>query len=155
MKKITLLLLMLLLISGCGKNKIKEEKNEKILSTGDLVCGYKEERINENVIYSSVHIFNYNDNGILNGASNIESVEFNGTLDSVKDNYKKALEDNIKSYKDIEGVTVEKNIEKNKYSFEVKLDNKKMSEEKKEEYLLNLDRITLFKIFTGDGYSCE
>ena len=83
MKKYLVLLFIILLV-GCNKKEVVEDK-EVISFKGRLVCGYKENRVNENVIYSSYYTFNFNDNGILEGANDVEMVEFNGTLDSIKD----------------------------------------------------------------------
>ena len=154
MKKCLLILFMVLLVCSCKKNEDKKEE-VKILSTGELVCGYKEQRVNENVIYTSVHVFNYNKNGILVDVKNIESVEFDGTLESVREKYKKALEEDVNNYKDIKGISVEKNLEKSKYSFEVNINKDEISEELKDKFLLTYDRKTVYKIFTADGYSCE
>ena len=153
MKKYLVLLFIILLV-GCNKKEVVED-TEVISFKGRLVCGYKENRVNENVIYSSYYIFNFNDNGILEGASNKESVELNGALDSIKDKYKKALDESIKDYDDIKGIKVTKSIEDNIYSFTVDMDNTKMDDDIKKDYLLDYDRISLYKLFTNNKYTCE
>lgn len=153
MKKI-LLILIIILLTGC--NNKKEEKEEKIISSkGELVCVYKEDRANENATYTSYYSFNFDNNGILKGATNLEMIEFDGTLDSVKKKYKDELLENIKDYKDIKGIKVSKTFEKNKYYFTVDMDNTIMSDEIKKDYLLDQDRISLYKIFTNNKYTCE
>ena len=152
MKRFILIFLIVLLV-GCTKKEIKKE--ERILSKGELVCVYKESRVNENLIYSSYYSFKFNDNGILEGATNVELVEFDGSLDSVKDRYKKELLENIKEYNNIDGISVSKSIEKDKYYFTVDMDNSKMNNKTKEKFLLDKDRITLYNIFTNNKYTCE
>ena len=48
-----ILLLVIFLLAGCTN---KEKSNDtKILSKGELICVYKENRINENLTYSSYY----------------------------------------------------------------------------------------------------
>lgn len=154
MKKYLFIIILILLVSGCKKNK-EEKPVQKISSKGQLMCISKIDYTNQNVIYTSYYLFNFNDNGILKGASNVESVQFSNTPDHIKDKYKDELNNVIKEYKDIDGVEVKKDISDEKYSFEVSLDNTKMDEETKENFLLNLDRISLYKLYTSEGYTCE
>lgn len=153
MKKV-LIILIIFLITGCGnKKETKEEK--KISSKGELVCVYKENRLNDNATYSSYYSFNFDNNGILKGATNVEMVSFDGSLDSVKKRYEKELLENVEEYKNIKGIKVSKKLEKDRYYFTVEMDNTKMSDEVKKEYYLDQDRITLYKMFTIDKYTCE
>ena len=154
MKKYLIICLLIICLCGCGKKEEKKEE-KKVLSNGELVCGYKENRVNENVMYTSIHVFNYNNNGILESVRNIEGVEFAGTLESKKKEYKKALEEDVKSYDGIKGVSVTKKIEDNKYVFEVNINPKEVEDDKKEDFLLNFDRKSIYKIFTSEGYTCE
>ena len=154
MRKKLLCLLVIIFIIGCGK---KEEKidTEKVLSYGELICAYKEQNNSDNTIYTSLYIFNFDNNGILNGASNKETIEFLKSNKDIKDKYKKSLDEIIKEYKDINGIEVKKELEDNKYSFEVIMDNNKMNDETKNDFLLDQDRISLYNYYTNNKYTCE
>ena len=82
-------------------------------------------------------------------------VEFDGSLDSVKDRYKNELLNVIKEYNNIDGISVAKTIEKDKYYFTIDMDNTKMDDDTKERFLLDKDRITLYKLYTKEKYTCE
>lgn len=155
MKKIILILLIILITTSCKKSEDTREKQKKILSYGELVCVYKEQNTSDNTMYTSLYIFNFDNNGILNGATNRETIEFNDSSKEVKNDYKDNLEEAIKDYEDIKGIDVKKYIEENKYYFEVIMDNNKMSDEIKKDYLLDLDRINLYNKFTNNKYTCE
>ena len=154
MRKKLFSLLVIISIIGCGK---KEEKIEtkKVLSYGELICVYKEQNNSDNTIYTSLYIFNFDNNGILNGASNKETIEFLKSNKDIKDKYKKSLDEIIKEYNDINGIEVKKELEDNKYSFEVIMDNNKMNDETKNDFLLDQDRISLYNYYTNNKYTCE
>lgn len=155
MKKYLSLLFILLLVSAC-QQKEEEKVNEKISSHGELICVYKENRVNENTLYTSYYLFSFNDQGILKDATDQEIIEFTSdTTDELKSKYKKALEESIKIYDDVKGVSVIKKFEDDKYSFIVKMDNNEMDEEIKNDYSLNMDRINTYKTFVARGYTCE
>lgn len=155
MKKYLSLLFILLLVSAC-QQKEEEKVNEKISSHGELICVYKENRVNENTLYTSYYLFSFNDQGMLKGATDQEIIEFTSdTTDELKSKYKKALEESIKIYDDVKGVSVIKKFEDDKYSFIVKMDNNEMDEEIKNDYSLNMDRINTYKTFVARGYTCE
>lgn len=154
MKNVLMILFILFIITGCGNKNLKEEE-KNILSYGELICVYKAQNTSEKTIYTSSYVFNFDDTGILNGATNKETIEFYDSTKEIKDQYKNELDEVIKEYKDIEGIELKKSIENNKYSFEIIMDNNKMSDEIKEQYLLDLDRISLYKLFTKDKYTCE
>lgn len=155
MKKYLFLFFSILLITGC-RHKEETIAKEKISSHGELICVYKENRVNENTLYTSYYHFSFNEQGILQGASNQEMIEFSSnTLDTLKEKYKQALEESIKTYDDIKGVSVTKKIEDDKYSFTVKMDNNEMDESTKTDYSLDMDRINTYKEFTSRGYTCN
>ncbi len=155
MKKYLSLFFIVLLVSGCQSHK-EETVSEKISSHGELICVYKENRVNENTLYTSYYLFSFNDQGILKGATNQEIIEFSSnTQDSLKKKYEQALEESIKTYDDIKGVSVTKKIEDDKYSFTVKMDNNEMDENIKADYSVDMDRINTYKKFTSMGYTCE
>lgn len=155
MKKYLSLFFILLLLSGCQQKK-EETVSEKISSHGELICVYKENRVNENTMYTSYYLFSFNDQGILNGATDQEIIEFTSdTTDELKKIYKDVLEESIKVYDDVKGVSVTKKFEDDKYSFVVKMDNKEMDEEIKSDYSVDMDRINTYKTFTTRGYTCE
>ena len=154
MRKKLFSLLVIISIIGCGK---KEEKVEtkKVLSYGELICVYKEQNNLDNTMYTSLYIFNFDNNGILDGASNKETIEFLKSNKNIKEKYKKNLDEIIKEYKDINGIDVKKELEDNKYSFKVIMDKNKMNDEAKNEFLLNQDRISLYNYYTNSNYTCE
>lgn len=154
MKKLFLFIFLILIFTGCNK-KEKEVEPKKVLSYGELVCVYKVQNTTDNTIYTSSYVFNFDDNGILNGATNKETIEFYNSLDSVKNEYKKNLEEILKEYDDIDGVNAKKYIEENKYYFEVIMDNSKMNDDIKKNYLLDQDRISLYNYYTNNKYTCE
>ncbi len=154
MKKYILLFILVLIISGC-KNKDEIKQDKKISSKGELMCVLNIDYKNQNAIYTSYYLFKFNDNGILNGASNVETVEFENASDYIKNKYKEQLLDIVEEYNDIKGIKVKKNLDKNKYSFEVSMDNSNMDDEVKEKFLLDMDRISLYKYYTEQNYTCE
>ena len=155
MKKYLVCLLIILLITGCKRDDKEDISDEKISSSGELVCAYKLQNTTDNTMYTSYYIFNFDNNGILNGAKNTEIIEFYNSSNEVKQSYKDSLEEAILDYNDIKGITVTKSIEDDKYSFEVDMNNSEMEESIKSDYLLDLDRISLYKLFTSDRYICE
>ena len=154
MRKKLFSLLVIISIIGCGK---KEEKIEtkKVLSYGELICVYKEQNNSDNTMYTSLYVYNYDNNGILNGASNKETIEFYDSNKDIKEVYKKNLDEVIKEYKEISGIEVKKELDNNKYSFEIIMDNNKMYDETKKDFLLDQDRISLYNYYTNNKYTCE
>ncbi len=154
MRKKLFSLLVIISIIGCGK---KEEKIEtkKVLSYGELICVYKEQNNSDNTMYTSLYVFNFDNNGILNGASNKETIEFYDSNKDIKEVYKKNLDEVIKEYKEISGIEVKKELDNNKYSFEIIMDNNKMYDETKKDFLLDQDRISLYNYYTNNKYTCE
>ena len=155
MKKTIYMLFILIILSGCKQNTKEKEDDKKVLSKGDLVCAYKLRTTSENTIYTSYYEYNFNDNGILKGAKNVESIEFENSSDEVKENYKKEIEEIIKEYDDIDGIEVTTKYEDNKYSFTVVMDNSKMDEETISKFTLDEDRVGLYNQYTDAGYTCE
>lgn len=155
MKQFLFLFIMIFLISGCRQQE-KTTLDDKISSHGELICVYKENRVNENTLYTSYYLFSFSDQGVLKGATNQEVIEFSKTnVDDLKERYKVALEESIKTYDNVKGVSVTKKLDDDKYSFTVKMDNNLMDESTKEDYLLNMDRINTYKEFTKRGYTCN
>ena len=154
MRKKLFSLLVIISIIGSGK---KEEKIEtkKVLSYGELICVYKEQNNSDNTMYTSLYVFNFDNNGILNGASNKETIEFYDSNKDIKEVYKKNLDEVIKEYKEISGIEVKKELDNNKYSFEIIMDNNKMYDETKKDFLLDQDRISLYNYYTNNKYTCE
>ena len=154
MRKKLFSLLVIISIIGCGK---KEEKIEtkKVLSYGELICVYKEQNNSDNTMYTSLYVYNFDNNGILNGASNKETIEFYDSNKDIKEVYKKNLDEVIKEYKEISGIEVKKELDNNKYSFEIIMDNNKMYDETKKDFLLDQDRISLYNYYTNNKYTCE
>ena len=155
MKKCLLLIMIFIILIGCKKKEKVDKEDTNVLSYGELTCAYKEQNISDNTIYTSLYIFNFDNNGILNGATNKETIEFSNSSKELKKTYKENLEEIMKEYEDIDGLEVKKYIEENKYSFEVIMDNNKMEDEIKKDYLLDQDRINLYQIFTEKKYTCE
>ena len=155
MKKNIIFIILCIMLIGCKKKESTNNIGKKVLSYGELLCVYKEQNVSDNTMYTSSYIFNFDKNGILNGATNKETIEFNNSSRDVKEAYKNNLEEIIKEYKDIKGLEVKKNIEDNKYSFEVIMDNNEMYDEIKKDYLLDQDRISLYNIFNNRNYTCE
>ena len=154
MKKYLIILLFILIISGCkGKEVKKEDKN--ISSKGDLVCVYKIRYANENTLYTSYYEYNFNSNGILNGAKNVESIEFEKDDAELKEKYKKDIEEILGEYKDIDGIEVTTNYEDDKYSFTVNMNKDEIDKSLLEKYLLDEDRVNLYSIYNDAGYTCE
>ena len=154
MKRQIFILLALIILTGCKKDNLETEI-KKISSTGKLLCVYKEQRTNEDTMYTSYYLYNFNSNGILEEVINNESIEFNTDSSDLKKSYKEELEEVLKEYEDIDGLTVKKNIGDNKYTFEVNIDVKNTDDITKEEFLLNIDRINLYKFYNTKGYICE
>ena len=154
MKKYILLIVILLIIVGCEK-KSENEEETIISSKGDLVCVYKVRYSNEDTLYTSYYEYNFNNNGILNHAKNVESIEFETSDEEIRDTYKESIENIIKEYDDIKGIEVKTSYEKNKYSFIVNMNKEEMSDESIEDYLLDNDRLTLYNQYTDAGYTCE
>lgn len=153
MKKLICLLL-LVVLTGCGSKK-EETEPLKISSTGELLCAYKEKRTNEETMYTSLYQYNYNRNGILEDVINTETIEYSNAKDSTKDTYKKLVDETIKEYKDIAGISVEQEKKEDKVVIKIKLDIKNMKDKDKEKYLVNEDRINTYKIYTSMNYTCE
>lgn len=154
MKKILTILLCILIISGCKKKDVKkEEKN--ISSKGDLVCVYKVRYTNENSMYTSYYEYNFNSNGILSSAKNVESIEFEKDDEEIKEKYEKEIKEIIEEYKDIDGIEVSTSYEDNKYSFTINMDKDKIDKSLLNKYLLNEDRVNLYNIYNDAGYTCE
>lgn len=153
MKKIFLILVLLCFISGCKKEE--KDAEEKVLSTGELVCAYKENRLNDNTLYTSLYQYNFNDNGILEELIDAERIEFIGTKEETKEKYLKELDDTIKKYDDIEGVKATKEVEDDKFTILIVVDPKKIKDNLKEDYMVNYDRVNTYKLFTDMGYTCE
>lgn len=155
MKKIIYILLVVILVSGCNSKK-KESKEEKTISSkGDLVCAYKLKNTSENTLYTSYYEYNFNDNGILNTAKNVEIIEFEDSSDEVKDKYKEEIKEIIKEYDDIDGIEVSTNYEDNKYSFTINMDKSNMDKDTIEKFMLDEDRLNLYNQYTDAGYTCE
>lgn len=154
MKKIIILLIMLIM-SGCSKKEEMPEDTVKIMATGQLVCAYKEKRTNDNTLYTSLYQFNFNDNGILLSAVNQETIELKDATKEVKDNYTKLIDKTMEEYKDIDSVEAIKEINDDIYKMIINIDVPKMDKEMREKYLVNYDRINTYKIFTNMGYTCE
>ena len=154
MKKVLCLLLMIILISGCNK-KEEEKEEETVSSKGDLVCAYKLKTTSENTMYTSYYEYNFNNNGILKSAKNVESVEFDNTDEEVMKTYKDEIVEIIKEYEDIDGIEVSTNYEDNKYSFTVNMDKSDMSEETIKKFMLDEDRVGLYNQYTSAGYTCQ
>lgn len=144
-----------LLICGCSNSKEEQDKEENISSTGELICIYKENRVNENTMYTSYYLFNFSEQGILKSVVNNEEIVFEDTDEEVKENYKLALNQTIKEYDDISGIKLSKKIEDDSVSFNLDMEISKMDEETINEYGFNLDRINLYKTFTNNNYTCE
>ncbi len=152
MKKLCLILILLCFISGCKK----EEKEEtKVLATGELVCAYKENRIKEDTLYTSLYQYNFNDNGVLEELIDAERIEFVGTDEEIKEKYLETVDETLKKYENIDGVTATKEIEDDKCTILIKIDPKKLKDELKEDYMVNYDRVNTYKLFTDMGYTCE
>lgn len=154
MKKYLMLCICLLLLVGCDK-KEEEKPKEKVLATGELLCVYKEQRTNINTMYTSSYQYNYNKNGILESAINREKLEFNDASSETKEYYEEMIKEANKDYDNIKGVKSEITLEEDKYSLTVTMDIKDMDDETKEKYLVNIDRITAYNLFTDMGYTCE
>lgn len=154
MRKILISLFVILVMCGC-KNEEEYTKEPIISSKGELKCAYRKQNTNENTIYTSYYIYEFNNYGILKSVFNHEEVEFNNSKEEVKEQYKESIKDIIKEYKDIKGVSVTDKYEKDKYYFEVNIDKEKADEETKEKFLLNEDRISLYKIYNSNQYNCE
>lgn len=154
MKKIFVLFILIIVLCGCNK---KEEVLEEpvISSKGELVCAYKKKNKNENTVYTSYYVYNFNNNGILKDVVDHEEIEFVDSSDEVKEKYEEEIKNIIEEYKDIEGITVKENYDKDKYYFEVNIDVTKIDANIKEDYLLNEDRISLYKFYTNNMYTCE
>ena len=155
MKKIVYILLCVLIISGCKKKDNEEKEEKNVSSKGDLVCAYKLKNTTENTLYTSYYEYNFNNNGILKGAKNVESIEFDNSSDEVKNNYKDEIKEIMKEYEDIEGIEFSVNYEDDKYSFTVIMDNSKMNKETIEKFLLDEDRVGLYTQYTDAGYTCD
>ncbi len=155
MKKIIYILLCVFILSGCKKETKVEKEEKNVSSKGDLVCAYKLKNTTENTLYTSYYEYNFNDNGILKGAKNVESIEFDNSSDKVKDSYKDEIKEIIKEYEDIDGIEVTTKYEDNKYLFTVIMDNSKMNKETIEKFLLDEDRVGLYTQYTDAGYTCD
>ena len=154
MKKI-LIILMLLILSGCNNTKTGNEPVNNIKSSGKLTCIYKSQNYNEKTTYTSYYIYNFDKNGILRGLTNHEEISFDKSKEDIKKKYKESIEEVIKEYKGIDGIMVETMYEDNKYYFEVKVDKSKLSEDLYKDYYLDEDRITLYNLFESKQYTCE
>ena len=154
MKKVLCMLIIIILVTACNKKEeVLEEKN--VSSKGDLVCAYKLKKSYENTLYTSYYEYNFNSNGILKSAKNVESVEFDNSSDEVKDNYKEEIKEIIKEYDDIDGIEVSTKYEDNKYYFTVNMDKNEMSEDTIKKFMLDEDRVSLYNQYTSAGYTCE
>ena len=60
MKKVIYGLLVMLCFTACSKGESNPIDHEKVLATGELVCAYKEQRVNIDTMYTSYYQFNYN-----------------------------------------------------------------------------------------------
>ena len=154
MKRIIALLFILCLISGCSKEKTDDNK-ERISSTGELLCGYKENRVDENIYYSSLYQYKFDEHGILSEIVDKEIIEFEKDDKQIKKDYEKELNEAMKDYKDKKGVKASKKLEDKKYTITITIDVKELNEEDKEDYVIAEDRITAYKVFTAAGYTCE
>lgn len=153
MKKILLIFVLLVIITGCKEKE--EEKREVIKSTGDLECVYKESRVDEDSMYTSRYLYKYNKNGILEEVINDEIVEFNENDKELKKTYSDLMKKANDEYKGINGVSTSTNISDNKYVLTITINPNKLDEDKKEDYLVNYDRINTYKIFKNLNYTCE
>lgn len=153
MKRFLFLITILLIITGC--NKKEEKKIEIIPATGELLCVYKESRINENTMYTSEYTYSYDKNGILIDVRNREKIEFQKEDKELKKTYSKALDEAKDDYKNIKGITTSVEKEDNKYVLTINIDKEQLSKDKYEDYLVNYDRVNTYKIFTNMGYTCE
>ena len=154
MKKYLCILVVVLAITGCSKDQPVNNKN-RISSTGELLCGYKENRVDENLYYSSLYQYKFDKNGILTEIIDNEIIEFEKNDKEIKKDYEKELNEAMKDYKDKKGVEATKKLEDKKYTMTITIDVDKLSEEDKEDYIVAEDRITAYKIFTAAGYTCE
>jgi hypothetical protein len=155
MKKIFYLLFILILITGCSKKEEETTDTKRIKSTGDLICGYKENRVDEKLYYSSLYQYKFDKNGYLTTIIDMEVIEFEEDDKKIKEDYKKELETALNDYKDKDGVKAEKSLDDKKYTMTITIDVDKLKEEDKENYVLASDRITAYKIFETAGYTCE
>ncbi len=154
MKKMILLVMIITLLSGCGKKETNKNE-EKVAATGELVCAYKENRTSENTLYTSLYRFNYNDKGILEEVIDTEIIELDDATDEIKEKYQKSAKETTDEYKDIDGVKASLEEEENKYTIKITLDVAKLTDELKEKYMVNYDRVNTHKIFTDLNYTCE
>lgn len=155
MKKFLILIIVLLIITGCTTNKSDEKETEIITATGELLCGYKESRINENTMYTSQYTYNFNSNGILISVENKEIIEFQKDDKDIKKKYTEALDEAKEEYKDIKGITTSIDKDDNKYVLTINIDKNELDKDNYEKYLVNYDRVNTYKIFTSMGYTCN
>lgn len=154
MKKFLVLIIIISIITGCN-SKEKEEEVNIIPATGELLCGYKESRVDENTMYTSQYTYNFNSNGILNSVENKEIIEFQKNDKEIKKKYDKAIDEAKEEYKDIKGITTNIEKENNKYVLTITIDKDSLDKESYEKYLVNYDRVNTYKIFTSMGYTCN
>lgn len=153
MKKFLIIIAMILIITGCGKKE--EQEVEIIPSKGELLCVYKESRVNENTMYTSEYTYNFNENGILTTVRNREKIEFQKDDKDIKEKYSKAITEANDEYKDIKGIKADTSKEDNEYILTIEIDKTKLDKDKYEDYLVGYDRVNTYKIFTDMGYTCE
>lgn len=155
MKKLLMLFICIIILCGCEKNEEEIQEETVISSKGELTCAYRKQNKDEDTIYTSYYIYDFNNNGILKNVINHEEIEFVDSSDEVKEKYKNSIEDIRNEYEDVDGINFEENYEENKYYFEVKIDVTKIIPNIKDDYLLNEDRISLYKFYTNNMYTCE
>ena len=155
MKRILCLMVIVCIITGCSKKEQAVDNKTRISSTGELICGYKENRVEENIYYSSLYQYKFDNNGALSEIVDTEIIEFLKEDKEIKKDYEKELNEAMKDYKDKKGVKATKKLEDKKYTMTITIDVDKISEEDKEDYIVAEDRISAYKIFTAAGYTCE
>ena len=154
MKKYLTIIVVLLLLTGCSKEE-PVGSTKRISSTGDLICGYKENRVDEKTYYSSLYQYKFGKNGILTEIIDKEIIEFEEDNKTVKDDYKKEMDTAMEDYKNKKGISAETKLEDKKYTMTITIKVDELDEKDKDDYLVAEDRITAYKIFNAAGYTCE
>lgn len=141
MKKYVFLSVTLLLLTGCGNQKLVCEKNDNSI---------KELKVNEKI---EVNIKK-------DKVSNIKINNYIKTFGVYKDYKEELKESAINKYSgfDDKNIKVDSNIEKDNINIEIKLDVKNMSEENKKNIsIVNVDNSyeNIKKDLTSKGYKCK
>ncbi len=141
MKKMNLLFLFtILLLTGCGANK--------------LVCTKTDDSANLNV--ESKYTFYYRDDAAYKASLKVTTTLL-GNL-NVSENiavYQQSAETYASEYNDIDGIEAKVSSYKNKITLSVELTSASMKEEDKETYALNKSKEYTKKELEEEGYTCQ